>query len=162
MRKLGEHVDLPDTSRANPVKWQSTNNKRKHIARHTARRQMPWLMCKDIGLVCGNTGLFCDDTGLFGGDIDTTGRLMPYRALLRRCRALLRRHRIPLGDSYHGVWFMRGDTGLLCGNIGLFCGNIVHFCGDTGLFCGDVGYYWKNDAMAYVLCVEILGSYAEL
>jgi len=27
MRKLGEHLDSPQTSRANPVKWQSTHNK---------------------------------------------------------------------------------------------------------------------------------------
>jgi len=27
MKKLGEHLDLPQTSQANPVKWHSTHNK---------------------------------------------------------------------------------------------------------------------------------------
>ena len=34
MRRLGEHLNLPQTSRANPVQWNSTHNKGELTAQH--------------------------------------------------------------------------------------------------------------------------------
>jgi len=48
IRKLGEHLDLLQTSRANPVKWQGTYNKLQHTATHCNTLQHTATHCNTL------------------------------------------------------------------------------------------------------------------
>jgi len=48
MRKLGEHLDLPQTSRANPVKWHSTHNNTCHVINASWHMSMSHGTCERV------------------------------------------------------------------------------------------------------------------
>jgi len=65
MRKLGEHLDLPQTSRVNPVKWHSTHNKSVHKSFWIPPAHQSFMYyTPPVYVLCGESEVFDGDIRL--------------------------------------------------------------------------------------------------